>query len=165
MSLFPLYDPSKDYSGGFMQAVAATKTARETIVENAADALHAAVMHANKSLLNMYAPTEICRLFCKTVDFDFDKQDFDFHYMERLLKEKPRDSFDKNQFIMRLRTLHKVYPLPPEVKRKPNYTLNTILDFTLNVINGKRLSPLEQRLYDMLDEQYGKLAVSDSPRH
>ena len=164
MSLFPMYDEKRDYSG-VMQAVAATKTARETIVENAADSLHAAIMHANKSLLNMYAPTEICRLFCKTVDFDFDKQDFDFHYMERLLKEKPRDSFDKNQFIKRLRTLHKVYPIQPEVKSKPNYTLNTILDFTLNVINGKRLSPLEQRLYDMLDEQYGKLAVSDSPRH
>ena len=164
MSLFPMYDENRDYSG-VMQAFAAAQTSRETIVENAADTLYAAVMNANKSLLNMYSPTEICRLFCKTVDFDVDKQDFDFHYMERLLKEKPRDSFDKEQFVKRLRTLHKVYPIQPGVKKKPNYTLDTISDFVLNVINGKRLSPLEQRLYDMLDEQYGKLAVSDSQRH
>ncbi len=156
MSLFPLYDPSKDYAG-FMQAVAARDAGDpyDNIADEAVDALWQVVKKANREMLDNYSPLQVCQLFCKTVTADLHltgSDRLDTSYFRSIVTKKFRTPEDQEAFEQEIQRMHRFCPVAPDA-RKPD-TYNTLRDFAKKVLSGKLLSPLEQRMYDTVKNRY-----------
>ena len=156
MSLFPLYDEKRDYSG-MMRAVAARDEGdpHDDIADEAIAALWQVVKKANRKLLANYSPLQVCQLFCKTVTADLHltgSDRLDTSYFRSIMTKKFSTAEDQEAFEREIQRMHRFVPVAPDARKTDTY--NKLRDFAENVSSDNRLSPLEQRMYDTVKDRY-----------
>ena len=154
MPLFPMYDENRDYSGVMQAAAAARRNdPYDDIKEEAAVALWRAVRSVDKTLLNVFTPVELCRLFYKTVEVNLHltgSDRIDTSYFESMLKRRgvARTAKKLKEFETEIRRNHRIPPALDATENEPEYTFDFVKSLASKVESGKNLSALEKKCLD-----------------